>query len=55
MNNEYNIESSSFRDNLRNVYNYKNRILRSIKKYFNIKNKTKITDSGRILYEFEVL
>ena len=28
---------------------------KNLKKYFNIKNKTKITDSGRILYEFEVL
>ena len=47
MNNEYNIESSSFRDNLGNVYNYKDRILRSIKKSGK-QNYDFIKDSGLI-------
>ena len=41
-------ESSSFRDNFRNVFNFNERILRSVKKYI-------ISISGIIILEHETL
>ena len=55
MKNEQNIESSSFRDNLGNVYNYEKKILRSVNRagkpnYEFIKSKNLLEDSIKKKY-----
>ena len=55
MKSEYNIESSSFRDNLGNVYNYQNRILRSVNifgklNYEFLKSSNILDDSIKLKY-----
>jgi ribosomal protein L11 methylase PrmA len=58
MKSEYNIESSSFRDNLGNVYNYQNRILRSVNtfgklNYEFLKSSNILDDSIKLKYLIE--
>ena len=56
--NELLYESSSFRDNFRNVFNFDERIPRSVKKlseHFKILKKYIISISGIIILEYETL
>ena len=56
--NELLYESSSFRDNFRNVFNFDERILRSVKKlseYVKILKKHIISVSCIIILEYETL